>query len=101
MTNDVEKRWNNKTTFRSAALYDAAVVLLAFGWLIICLVADPDSSMWLVGVPACLLLGGIGAFVQTYRVWKSDGSWPVWQGAGWLLFILMLLTLSLPVTAAD
>jgi hypothetical protein len=98
MTNDVEKRWNDKTALRAAALFDAAVVVVAFAWLIIYLIIDPDSSMWAVGVPAVLLLGGLGAFVQTYRVWKRGGGWPVWQGAGWFLFVLMLVTLSLPVT---
>jgi hypothetical protein len=98
MTNDVEKRWNDKTAIRAALFYDAAVVALAFGWLILYLVIDPDSSAWAAGVPALFLLGGLGAFVQTYRVWKRGAGWPVWQGAGWLLFVLMLVTLSLPVT---
>ncbi|PHV66575.1 hypothetical protein [Williamsia muralis] len=99
MTDDVEKRWNDRTAYRAAVFYDLAVIAAAFGWLIIYLVADPASSVWAIGVPAILLLGGLGAFVQTYRVWKRGGGWPVWQGAGWFLFVLMLLTLSLPVTA--
>lgn len=99
MTDDVEKRWNDRTAYRAAVLYDLAVIAAAFGWLIIYLVTDPDSSVWAIGVPTILLLGGLGAFIQTYRVWKRGGGWPVWQGAGWFLFVLMLLTLSLPVTA--
>ncbi|WP_030166224.1 MULTISPECIES: hypothetical protein [Actinomycetes] len=99
MTDDVEKRWNDPTAYRAAVLYDLAVIVAAFGWLIVYLVTDPTSSAWAVGTPAILLLGGLGAFFQTYRVWKRRGGWPVWQGAGWFLFVLMLLTLSLPVTA--
>jgi hypothetical protein len=50
-------------------------------------------------VPTILLAGGIGAFVKTYRVWKQQGAWPAWQGAGWLLLLLMLVGLSIPGAA--
>ena len=43
--------------------------------------------------------GGIGAFVKTYRVWKEEGAWPAWQGAGWFLLTLMLVCLSIPAAA--
>ena len=50
-------------------------------------------------VPAILFAGGIGAFVKTYRVWKDEGAWPAWQGAGWFLLTLMLVCLSIPGAA--
>jgi hypothetical protein len=50
-------------------------------------------------VPAILLAGGIGAFVKTYRVWKEEGAWPAWQGAGWFLLTFMLVCLSIPGAA--
>jgi len=50
-------------------------------------------------VPAILLAGGIGAFVKTYRVWKDEGAWPAWQGAGWFLLTLMLVCLAIPGAA--
>jgi len=52
-------------------------------------------------VPAVLFLGGIGAFIQTYRLWKAEGAWVPWQGAGWFLLTLMLFCLSIPWAAAS
>ena len=43
--------------------------------------------------------GGVGAFVKTYRVWKEEGAWPAWQGAGWFLLTFMLVCLSIPGAA--
>ena len=51
-------------------------------------------------VPAILFLGGVGALVKTYRVWRDGGTWPIWQGAGWFLLTLMLVCLSIPWSAA-
>jgi hypothetical protein len=47
-----------------------------------------------------LLLGGIGAFVRTYRVWRAGGRWWIWQGAGWFLLVLMLLELTMTAPMA-
>jgi hypothetical protein len=58
-----------------------------------------DSVVAASLVPAILLAGGIGAFVKTYRVWKEEGAWPAWQGAGWFLLTLMLVCLSIPGAA--
>jgi hypothetical protein len=46
-----------------------------------------------VGPPLVLLLGGVWAFVRTIRVWRADGRWWVWQGAGWFLLALMVVVL--------
>ena len=51
-------------------------------------------------VRAIVFAGGIGAFVKTYRVWKEEGAWPAWQGAGWFLLTFMLVCLSIPWSAA-
>jgi hypothetical protein len=37
--------------------------------------------------------------VKTYRVWKEEGAWPAWQGAGWFLLTFMLVCLSIPGAA--
>ena len=58
-----------------------------------------DSVVAASLVPAILLAGGIGAFVKTYRVWKEEGAWPAWQGAGWFLLTFMLVCLSIPGAA--
>lgn len=97
-TNDVEKRWNDPSAYHHAAFYVGIVVVLAGLWLITYLAIDPSDAAWGFGVPAILLAGGLGGFVQTYRVWKRGGGWPIWQGAGWILFILMLASMGLPLT---
>ena len=47
------------------------------------------------GAPVILFLGGFGAFIQTYRVWRAGGGWWIWQGAGWFLLVLMLVVLAM------
>jgi hypothetical protein len=47
-------------------------------------------------VPIFLFVGGVGAFVKTYREWKAERGWAAWQGAGWFLMLLMLVTLAVP-----
>ncbi|GGK44559.1 hypothetical protein [Nocardia camponoti] len=93
-------------TYRQAVTYGAAVIALT---ALCCAVgtlwtngraACVDKGTWLCDGPAqvavliipavVLLLGGIGAFFRTYVVYREGSSrWPVWQGAGWFLFILM------------
>ena len=33
-------------------------------------------------------------------MWKAEGVWPIWQGAGWFLLLLMLVCLGVPVAVA-
>ena len=54
----------------------------------------PERTLLGLGAPAILMIGGIGAFVRTYQVWRAEGTWWGWQGAGWFLMTLMLLTLT-------
>ena len=54
----------------------------------------PERTLLGLGGPAILAYGGIGAFVRTYRVWRAEGTWWGWQGAGWFLMSLMMLTLT-------
>nr|WP_271209655.1 hypothetical protein [Rhodococcus wratislaviensis]GLK34334.1 hypothetical protein GCM10017611_11810 [Rhodococcus wratislaviensis] len=102
-------------TFRRAATYTVAVIggavvvaLLSVAWMSIgsgdcaesmmeC--AGEEKYVLVFGPPALLLLGGVGAFVQTYRVWRAGGRWPIWQGAGWMLFVFMLIYASLSAGA--
>lgn len=55
----------------------------------------PQRTLLALGAPVILLAGGSWAFVKTYRVWREQGAWWAWQGAGWLLFTLMLLMLTM------
>ena len=99
MTHDVEKRFDRPGTFHEAAVYVGVIVgiagLVLAAWAFIA----RDSVVAASLVPAILLGGGIGAFVKTYRVWKEEGAWPAWQGAGWFLLTLMLVTLAIPGAA--
>lgn len=95
MTNDVEKRWNDPDAFRGAATYVGATVVIAGIWLVIALTVGSGGLAWTFGVTAILLCGGIGALIRAYRAWTRGGSWPIWQGAGWFLFALMLASLGL------
>jgi hypothetical protein len=97
MVNDVEKRWNDPPTFRAAAIYLFVVVVVA--GLSFFVFGVTRAAMWAVGVPGILFAGGVGAFVKTYRVWRAEGVWPIWQGAGWFLLTLMLVSLSVPAMA--
>ncbi|PTR28675.1 hypothetical protein C8K36_10336 [Rhodococcus sp. OK519] len=112
MTRDVEKRWSDPRTFRRAVLFDAITIVLALVAMAVTisvgsssgdcapgegrLCTDTARIVVVVVVPsALLLLGGIGAFVQAYRAWRRDGTWPIWQAAGWFLFVLMLVYLGI------
>ncbi|OBI84023.1 hypothetical protein [Mycobacterium sp. E740] len=100
MTNDVEKRWDTPGAFRAAAKYVAAVVAAAAVAFVIYAVVSKTSVVAASTVPTILLVGGIGAFVKTYREWRAQGAWVQWQGAGWFLLLLMLVCLSIPGAAA-
>lgn len=57
----------------------------------------PQRTLLALGAPGILLGAGCWAFVKTYRVWRERGTWWAWQGAGWFLLTLMLLTLTMGV----
>jgi hypothetical protein len=93
---DVSKSWRDPVALRAAIAYAAVVVVVAaaiLGWFA---ATAKDEFALAAAVPAVLFIGAVGAFVQTYRVWRARGTWPIWQGAGWFLLALALLTLSVP-----
>lgn len=57
----------------------------------------PERTMLAFGGPVILLAAGLWAFVRTYRVWRDEGTWWGWHGAGWFLLTLMVITLSMGV----
>jgi len=57
----------------------------------------PQLTILAFGAPLILLAAGSRAFLRTYRIWRSHGTWWAWQGAGWFLFMLMLVTLTMGV----
>jgi hypothetical protein len=55
----------------------------------------PQLTILAIGAPLILFGGGCWAFVRTYRIWRDYGTWWAWQGAGWFLLMLMVVTLTL------
>ncbi|MCA4751160.1 hypothetical protein [Mycolicibacterium fortuitum] len=94
---DVEKRWHNREMFRSAVGYVVAVVVVAA--VALTFYAFDHSTLSATLVPTILFVGGLGAFLRTYQVWKAEGTWPIWQGAGWFLLALSLVCLAVPGSA--
>ncbi|MBF6327774.1 hypothetical protein IU452_04500 [Nocardia transvalensis] len=111
MVDDVEKRWHDPGMFRHVVVY--SVCVLAAAVLVAAVVVewasrreacaqaastycDATSRGWIVGGPGLVLLvGTVGAFVETYRVWRRHRAWPIWQGAGWFLLTLTLAYLAI------
>jgi lysylphosphatidylglycerol synthetase-like protein (DUF2156 family) len=56
---------------------------------------EPQRTMLGLLAPVVLFGAGVLAFVRTYRVWRAEGVWWGWQGAGWFLMMVMLLTLTM------
>ncbi|MFV8054477.1 hypothetical protein [Mycobacterium sp. 48b] len=94
---DVEKRWHDPEMFRSAVGYVLAVVAVA--GVALTFYAFDRSTLSASLVPTILFVGGVGAFVRTYQVWRAEGTWPIWQGAGWFLLALSLMGLAVPGSA--
>lgn len=59
----------------------------------------PQRTLLAFGGPLILLAAGLWAFLRTYRVWRNEGTWWGWHGAGWFLLTLMIVTVSMGVPA--
>jgi hypothetical protein len=57
----------------------------------------PQRTLLAFGAPVILFAAGLWAFLRTYRVWRDEGTWWGWHGAGWFLLTLMVVTLSMGV----
>ena len=98
-TNDVEKRWNDPVQFRAAVNYVLMVIALAGA-------AFAATAIWrsllaAILVPGILFAGGIGGLLRTYRVWRAEGVWPIWQAASWVLLLLALFCLGIPFSVGQ
>lgn len=58
----------------------------------------PQRTLLAFGGPLILLACGLWAFLRTYRVWRQEGTWWGWHGAGWFLLTLMAATVALGVS---
>jgi len=89
------------------AVAGAAFLVFAGLWVSTCHGATADSiacgvpqrTLLAVGAPAILLIGALWAFVRTYQTRRNRETWWAWQGAGWVLFTLMLVVLAMSMPA--
>ena len=91
---DVEKRWSDPATFRSAATYVVSVMALA--GLAFAAMAAWHSLLAGILVPVILFAGAMGGLWRTYQAWKYGGVWAIWHGASWILIVLFLFCLGVP-----
>lgn len=99
---------------RAAARFALTVAVAGVGFLVVAAVlvgachgatADsaacgpPQRLALALGAPVILMVGGLRAFLRTYQTWKQHQTWWAWQGAGWFLMLLMLLTLTMGLPA--
>ncbi len=94
-----EKKLDKPGAWRAAAWYGSVVVGLAGLAFVFYAFGARDSVYAASLVPLFLFLGGVGALVRAYRVWKAGGGWVAWQGVAWFLLLLMLITLAVPGSA--
>lgn len=88
-----------------AAAAGVGFVIMAALWVSTCpgmgvdtvACGPPERTLLAFGGPLILLVGGLWAFLRTYRVWRAEGTWWAWHGAGWFLLTLMVVTLSMGV----
>jgi hypothetical protein len=95
---------------RAALRFALVVALLAVGYLVTAALwvstcdgatvdtaacGVPQRTLLAVGAPVILLVGGLRSFVRTYQTWRSHKNLWAWQGAGWFLFTLMLVVLTM------
>ena len=59
----------------------------------------PQRTLLAIGGPLILFGGGLWAFLRTYKVWRDEGTWWGWHGAGWFLLTLTAVTVSMGVPA--
>lgn len=88
-----------------AAITGVGFIIVAALWVSTCpgigvdtvACGTPQRLLLAFGGPLILLAAGLWAFVRTYRVWRDEGTWWGWHGAGWFLLTLMIMTVSLGV----
>ena len=100
---------HDDATVRDAVRFSVLVTALGVGFLIVASVwvstcggstADgvacgaPQRTLLALAAPTILLVGGLRAFVRTYRHWRANQTWVAWQGAGWFLLSVTMIVLT-------
>ena len=97
---------------RAAIRFAVVAAVLAVGFLVLAALwvstcpgtgvdtvacGPPQRTLLALGGPGILLATGLWAFWRTYRVWKAEGTWWGWHGAGWFLLTLMVVMVAMGV----
>lgn len=97
---------------RAAIRFAVVAAVLAVGFLVLAALwvstcpgtgvdtvacGPPQRTLLAFGGPVILLAAGLWAFLRTYRVWKANGTWWGWHGAGWFLLTLMIVMVAMGV----
>jgi hypothetical protein len=91
---------NGSNDFRAVVIHIAVTVVLGLGLLLLAHASsDSLQTVLVIASPIVVLLGSIAMLYRTYRVWKRNGRWQVWQGGAWFLlfFFIVMLFNSAPV----
>lgn len=117
MAPDTSEPRRDRATYAAAVKFGGIVVAVALvvlfaslAWVNGCKSDDADGALaacsaiqrntLAIGPAVILFVGGVGAFVRTYQVWRACGGWWIWQGAGWFLLVLMMLVLTMTAPIA-
>lgn len=117
MAPDISDPRRDRASFAAAGVFVGIVVAVALvvlfaalAWVNGCKSDDTDGALaacsaiqrntLAIGPAVILFLGGAGAFVRTYQVWRANRGWWIWQGAGWFLLVLMMLMLTMTAPIA-
>jgi hypothetical protein len=117
MAPDTGNRQRDRSTFAAAAKHVGVFVVIALIvlvgaliWLSGCKSGSGHGALeqcsglqrntLAIGPAVVLAVGGVGAFIRTYQVWRAHGGWWIWQGAGWFLLLLMLVVLGMTAPTA-
>ena len=90
-----------------SAVAGVGFVIMAAAWVSTCngmsvdtvACGPPERTLLAFAGPAILFAAGLWAFLRTYRVWRDEGTWWGWHGAGWFLLTLMAVTVSMSVSS--
>jgi len=79
---------------RAVAVHVIVTVAFTFGLIGVALASSsPMRTVLFAASPIVALLGALAMLWRTYRVWRNEGRWQVWQGGSWFLLAFFVITL--------
>ncbi|MEO9330420.1 hypothetical protein [Gordonia aurantiaca] len=81
------------------ATHVAITVVFGLALVVVALFSSsPLDTALIVAAPVVVLVGAVSMLVRTYRVYKRNGRWQLWQGGSWFLlcYFVVILFASAP-----